>query len=189
MFLAGMMGNAGSAPESSGAAAPVSEEEQAVAAGQGISQTVGARPPVEDAPRPTAKTDLPLYQKLGIKTSPGFQMPTVREPVPLEPAAQQMQQKLNLAPRSEFPPPASVYEAEPQSSRAAMRDRFGRPVDDAGIQEMMQDRFSRDEAVNNSQILKKQAAGYPMDTPKGVQSDQFAQSQGKEQGSHAAAGE
>jgi hypothetical protein len=48
-----------------------------------------------------------------------------------------------------------------------MRDRFGRPVDDGGIQEMMQDRFSRDEAINNSQILKKQAAGNSMETPKG----------------------
>ena len=202
IFLAGMMGNAGSAPESS-AAASVSEEQQAVNAGQGISQTSRARLPAEDAPGPPAMTDLPLYQKLGIKTSPGFQMPPVREPVRLDPAAQ-MRQKLNIEPRpnssiteqikqgvplsqlrnpsptgeSQFPPPASVYETEPQSS-GAMRDRFGRPVDDAGIQEMIQDRFTRDEAVNNSQILKKQAAGNSMDTPKSVQADQFAQSQGK----------
>jgi hypothetical protein len=155
----------------------VGEEEQAVAAGHIANRRSAAAS--RRRTRADGETDLPLYQKLGIKTSPGFQMPTVRERVPLEPAAQQMQQKLNLAPRSEFPPPASVYEAEPQFSGAAMRDRFGRPVDDAGIQEMMQDRFSRDEAVNNSQILKQQAAGYPMDTPKGVQSDQFAQSQGK----------
>jgi hypothetical protein len=198
------MGNAGSAPEPSEAAASVSEEQQAVNAGQGISQTSRARPPVEDAPGPPAMTDLPLYQKLGIRTSPGFQMPTVREPVPLDPAAQ-MRQKLNIEPRenssiteqikqgvplsqlrnlspsgeSQFPPPASVYETEPQSSGAAMRDRFGRPVDDAGIQEMMQDRFSRDESVNNTEILKKQAAGNSMDTPKGVLADQFAQSQGR----------
>lgn len=123
--------------------------------------------------------------------------------MPLDPAAQ-MRQKLNIEPpanssiaeqikqgvplsqlrnpppsgESQFPPPASVYETEPQFS-GAMRDRFCRPVDDAGIQEMMQDRFSRDEAVNESQIMKRQAAGNSMDNPKGVQADQFAASEGK----------
>jgi hypothetical protein len=195
IFLAGLMGNAGSAPESS-AAASVSEEQQAVNAGQGISQTSRARLPAEDAPGPPAMTDLPLYQKLGIKTSPGFQMPTVREPVPLDPAAQ-MRQKLNIEPRpnssiteqikqgvplsqlrnpppsgeSQFSPPSRIYRTQGEITPDTKETH--------SIQDMMRDRFSRDEAVNESEVLKNQAAGYSMDTPKGVQADQFAQSQGR----------
>jgi hypothetical protein len=69
LFLAGMMENAGSALESS-AAASLSEEQQAVNAGQGISQTSKARLPTEDAPGPPAMTDLPCIRNLESKLLP-----------------------------------------------------------------------------------------------------------------------
>jgi hypothetical protein len=195
MFLLPLMGNWGM--ESDGAASTIAEEKQAQAAGQGMPQTLGARPP-----EPT-DAEVPLYQKLGVKTSPGFRMPPTREAVPLKPsgsitdqikqgvplgalenppdAAAQMRQRLGLEPaqtpsptalgQSQFPPPSKIYRTQGEVNADTMEDH--------SIQDLMRDRFARDEAANESEVLKNQAAGMSMNKPKGVQADEFAISQGR----------
>jgi hypothetical protein len=145
MFLLPLMGEWGTGGAGAGTETGVqsykaiADEQEARSAGQGVSQTVGARPPVEDT--------RPQWQKLGIKTSPGFQMPPVREPVPID-AAGQMRQRLGLEPsqapspaasgQPQFPPPSKIYRTQGEITADTMEDH--------SIQDMMRDRFARDES-------------------------------------------